>query len=269
MILVETKDNKYHTVEPTIFPDGTSQVWKLPENITGVIKYESDFPIDEAEMFQLMQAVQLVSKLCGSAIIVIPFLPYSRQDKEISNDSTFALTTFMTCLKACGASAIYTHDLHGMDTTNSLGMQLNSSCVPLDLLTKLKTDFVCYPDKGASSRYKYISFNKDKTIVLDKDRDQLTGEILGLKYCEETHEKLDIKGKNVTIVDDICDGGRTFIEAAKLLKQKNPAKITLYVSHGIFSKGTKVLYDAGIDEIYTHKGKKENDYQSISTNRCL
>ena len=43
------------------------------------------------------------------------------------------------------------------------------------------------------------------------------------------------------IVDDTCDGGRTFIELAKVLRARNAGKIELYVTHGIFSKGLKEL----------------------------
>lgn len=63
------------------------------------------------------------------------------------------------------------------------------------------------------------------------------------------------KKQTICIVDDICDGGRTFIEAAKLLQRLEPKEIHLYVSHGIFSKGLKVLTEAGISKIFTHKGE--------------
>jgi ribose-phosphate pyrophosphokinase len=51
------------------------------------------------------------------------------------------------------------------------------------------------------------------------------------------------------VVDDICDGGATFIELAKHLS--NPASLTLCVTHGIFSKGVERLFDAGYTKIIT------------------
>ena len=45
-------------------------------------------------------------------------------------------------------------------------------------------------------------------------------------------------------MDDICDGGRTFIELAKALKVDGPRSVWLYVTHGIFSQGFGVF--AGI-----------------------
>jgi ribose-phosphate pyrophosphokinase len=50
--------------------------------------------------------------------------------------------------------------------------------------------------------------------------------------------------KEIVIIDDICDGGRTFIEIAKILKEeKKDIKISLIVTHGIFSAGLKELYE--------------------------
>jgi hypothetical protein len=44
----------------------------------------------------------------------------------------------------------------------------------------------------------------------------------------------------------------TFIKVAQLLNsQYPPAQIDLAVSHGLFSKGKQVLFDAGISNIYT------------------
>jgi phosphoribosylpyrophosphate synthetase len=55
------------------------------------------------------------------------------------------------------------------------------------------------------------------------------------------------------ILDDICDGGATFLAVVEALKKRVGLPIMefhLFVSHGIFSKGRKVLEEQGI-QIYT------------------
>ena len=51
--------------------------------------------------------------------------------------------------------------------------------------------------------------------------------------------------KDMIIIDDICDGGATFINIAKELRKPGymykDNKIYLIVTHGIFSKGTTKL----------------------------
>ncbi|MEL6720431.1 MAG: phosphoribosyltransferase family protein [Bacteroidota bacterium] len=51
----------------------------------------------------------------------------------------------------------------------------------------------------------------------------------------------DLNAKNCLIVDDICDGGRTFIGLAEALKHKGANRLYLAVSHGIFSYGFEEL----------------------------
>ena len=104
------------------------------------------------------------------------------------------------------------------------------------------------PDAGANKKTSEIAkyFNHREFIRADKLRNLETGEIL-----ETIVYKDDLTGKTVFIADDICDGGRTFIELAKSLKSKGADKVILYVTHGIFSKGTETILNSGIDEIYT------------------
>jgi ribose-phosphate pyrophosphokinase len=97
------------------------------------------------------------------------------------------------------------------------------------------------PDTGASKKiYKLaeqIGYKGD-VITCSKDRDT-DGKL--------TKTVVPIDGKNlekdVIIIDDICDGGATFINIAKVLKsyKEFKGKIYLIVTHGIFSKGLEEL----------------------------
>lgn len=62
-----------------------------------------------------------------------------------------------------------------------------------------------------------------------------------------------VKGKveeTCIILDDLCDGGATFIHLAKALRSRGAKKVYLCVTHGIFSKGFEVFRGL-IDGIYT------------------
>ena len=91
------------------------------------------------------------------------------------------------------------------------------------------------PDAGALKKIYDIAafnYNIEDVIVASKHRDIKTGKILS------TNVPLEDKHANKTFVifDDICDGGRTFIEIAKVIKEKYPDNnIFLFVTHGIFS----------------------------------
>ena len=105
------------------------------------------------------------------------------------------------------------------------------------------------PDAGAYKKIFDIAqtFEIDKVITATKVRDIKTGQILHTEIPTlDQHNKL-----RYVIVDDICDGGRTFIELAKAIKGSRPsAEIYLVVTHGIFSAGLKSLNEY-FTKIYT------------------
>ena len=69
------------------------------------------------------------------------------------------------------------------------------------------------------------------------------------KRCTETgaitetelDETINYKGKTILIVDDICDGGATFVQLASKLKEQGAESVSLFVTHMIASKGLQAL----------------------------
>jgi ribose-phosphate pyrophosphokinase len=224
-------------INVTMFPDKTSQVWKLPQKFIDEQYKEVRWDFEhEGELIQVCQLALLLRNPC----LYMPYLPYGRQDKMVSNDATFARIIFLNIIFGSNFSRFKTFDIH---STNAGILNIEPYDVLKDVVKHFTPESICFPDKGAYDRYKPLHFLDN--IVLDKDRDQATGEILGLK-----HAAGDVDVRDVLIVDDLCDGGRTFIEAAKLLRSFGVKRIGLYVSHGLFSKGLECLYEH-IDTIYT------------------
>ncbi len=73
--------------------------------------------------------------------------------------------------------------------------------------------------------------------------------------------------QKVLICDDLADGGATFIRIMDMLRPLSK-EVTLYVTHGIFSKGLKVLKDSGINRIFTQYGEA-SEVQNQLTYRTL
>lgn len=59
-----------------------------------------------------------------------------------------------------------------------------------------------------------------------------------------------IKGNDCLIVDDICDGGRTFAPIIKDLKERGAKSVSLCVTHAILPYGLDALTDAGLDSFF-------------------
>lgn len=126
--------------------------------------------------------------------------------------------------------------------------------------TKPIEDFILVsPDAGASKKIYKVAEQigyKGDIITCSKDRDN-NGKLTKTVFPFETHK---YNGEDFIIIDDICDGGQTFINIARKIKDCfdirsanqniKPGKIYLIVTHGIFSKGFEELYQY-FDGIYT------------------
>jgi ribose-phosphate pyrophosphokinase len=111
------------------------------------------------------------------------------------------------------------------------------------------------PDAGAYKKIFDVAkkFGINRIITANKVRDMKTGNIFRTEIpVLDQHEDL-----KYVIIDDICDGGRTFVELAKAIKEGRPStKIYLVVTHGIFSAGYAQLGEY-FERIYTTNSYKE------------
>lgn len=240
----------------TIFPDNTSQVWKVPIINSTPKEFYIEWEFShEGELFHLAQLVRLIrqARVPVPMYLHMPYLPYGRQDKEVSNESTFALRVFGRILEDMGFDKITTLDAHSDLLQKIIPLRfenIHPSRQISEALRAVCATGIAFPDKGACDRY----FGKDHTIgheliIGHKVRNQLTG------YIDQYDIEGNPKDRNILIIDDICDGGMTFILLTKDLLRAGAKSVNLYVSHGIFSKGTQVLRDAGIKRIFTYKGE--------------
>jgi ribose-phosphate pyrophosphokinase len=222
-------------ITPTIFPDGTSQVWKLPSKLLDAYEVRIVWEFEsEREIIDLLSLRRLLYS--HPMTLHMPYLPYARQDKKVSNKSTFNLEVLADLLNSMRFSEVTSLDIHSKRAARLIKNFRNVS--PLKYYykvhDKVRPDLIVYPDLGASKRYKLLL----PSILLNKQRNPLTGELF-ISPIEAP--QLGVC-KTVMIVDDICDGGATFLAAARALRIAQPnLDIHLFVTHGIFSKGLEIF----------------------------
>lgn len=240
----------------TIFPDNTSQVWKLNEKDFDENTYVDWEFSHEGEIMHLAQLKYLLDNYsCGRVHLHIKYLPYARQDKPVSNITTFALTPFLDIVNSLKFYSITVLDTHNYKSLKKI--ENASNVFPSDAIlntfrnlgsTVLENSILrCFPDSGAYLRYKELGGLN--CIIGRKQRDQLTGQILDIQLDGDCHLK------KVLIIDDICDGGGTFTKVATELYKRGATDVYLYTTHGIYSKGLKPLQQAGIKRIFNYDGE--------------
>lgn len=191
--------------------------------------------------------------------LILPYIPYARQDRVCDKGESFSLNVFTDILNSLNFKSVTVFDPHS-DVAPAL---INNVRVisQFDIFDK-NTDLISYvmknigvfvsPDAGANKKTAKLAgyFGHQEFVRADKLRDLTNGQIKEtVVYCD------DLDGRNVMMVDDIADGGATFCFLAKELKKKNAGKIILFVTHGIFSKGFECFED--IDEIITTNSFQE------------
>jgi ribose-phosphate pyrophosphokinase len=236
-------------VNTTLFPDNTSQVWKVDipraTNLTVEWKYSN-----EGEFMQLAQLKALLDVYDRRVNLYLPYLPYGRQDKEVCNNATFGLTTFAHHLNELNFANVKIRDPHSGLALNLIKRSTAAyPTIAVNAAYKTCTSsIVCYPDNGAFVKYTELYPFAD-CFAVDKVRDPLTGHIKSISVPDVCRDR------NVLIVDDICDGGATFQGIAQELLRQQAGHIDLFVTHGIFSKGVRHLFSSGIRRIFTADGE--------------
>lgn len=169
-------------------------------------------------------------------VVLLPYMPGARADRGVP----FGLEVYAGFLKGLSLGQIILFDPHSPATLTELQNSFMDITV-LDSDAILQNNFrdfsqtydgVIAPDKGAVERATTFSNAISCPVyTVDKTRDFETGKLTGFKVPE-----IDKSGRYL-IVDDICDGGGTFIGIAEELDLPH-GHLDLFVSHGVFSKGT-------------------------------
>ena len=133
------------------------------------------------------------------------------------------------------------------------------------------------PDAGALKKVFHVaeSMNyRNEVIIASKHRNLETGKI---DYTSVPMSVNDAD-KDIFIIDDICDGGRTFIEVAKAVDQvrnlsssvhpEHHGKNYLIITHGIFSAGFEDLGEY-FDGIYCTNSVKDIPEDSVGTSKSM
>lgn len=173
--------------------------------------------------------------------LIIPYFPAARQDRLMVTGEPLSVKVYADIINALKFKKVVVFDPHSEVTPaliNNCEVVTNHTFIGKTIQAVGSDVFLISPDGGALKKIYKVSeyLGGIEVIECSKSRDVKTGKLTGFKIYTD-----DLHGKNCLIVDDICDGGGTFIGLAEELKRKNSGKLYLAVSHGIFSKGFEEL----------------------------
>ncbi|AQP99172.1 ribose-phosphate pyrophosphokinase [Pseudoalteromonas aliena] len=255
------------------FSGGEEHVRFNAANFSDSIKIEIfERLTNSSKMVRLMIAVDALKRLTNDSTpieLVIPYFPYARQDRVCVEGEALGAAVMANFINSLNFSKVTIWDAHSDVSPALINKVINVEQISLlerfeELSQRLLQGELTLisPDAGASKKTIKISekFNGvPEVIQAQKVRNLKTGEIIKTEIIG------DVKGKSVLIADDICDGGRTFIELAKVLKSNGAVEVSLFITHGIFSKGLDV-FEGLIERIYTTDSfKPANEFKNSNT----
>ena len=194
--------------------------------------------------------------------LFIPYFPAARQDRVMIPGEPLSVKVYADIINAMQLEKVTVFDAHSEVTPALLN---NCEVIPnhkfIEKVIKNIGNEVklISPDGGALKKiYKVSEFLGGIEVVeCSKSRNVKTGKLTGFKVYAD-----DLKGTSCLIVDDICDGGGTFLGLGDELKNKNAGDLYLAISHGIFNKGFDEL-NGKFKKIFTTDSFKEIENENV------
>ncbi|MBY5091839.1 ribose-phosphate diphosphokinase [Citrobacter freundii] len=257
--LTLTLDDQTYAVASGVFPDGA--VWlKVTDALPTFARLMHIRATAMRDMNDFMLLAQLVEAVRHQTDVLVshldlPWLPWARQDRHMVSGDSFALKVFASQLNTLKFDKVNVLDPHSDAAAAAID---NFVAIPqevclmqsasLSRLFQQNALMLVAPDAGSLKKIDAVAraAGVEQYVILSKKRDVASGSLTGFALLAG-----DVRGRDLLIVDDLCDAGGTFIGSAQVLRDAGARSVSLYVTHGIFSKGVDHLFANGIDAIYT------------------
>lgn len=188
---------------------------------------------------------------CAQLALELGYVPYARQDRVCNAGEALSIKVFANQINALKYNFVEIIDPHSLVTP-----ALIDNCSVIDQFevfgrAKNFADYTLVaPDLGALKKVEdfAIKTGAKGVVAFHKIREMSTGKIIRMqKVLGEIKQN-----EKYLVLDDICDGGKTFVEVAKFFRDwgADYRRLELMISHGIFSKGLDSLLES-YDHIYT------------------
>lgn len=251
-------------VVKSYFPDGTADIkidneWVLMDN-TIRWNYEN---MGELFIIQCINNIIRQFTRVSTISLIIPYVPYAREDKKCIVDSplgnTNPLKFLIKTINSMFFDFVYIKNPHSMalkEINNCKEMNYASDIE--DIINKHKIDMLFLPDEGCFKKIQeYLLFGLK--IGYGQKRRNAQNNIINYKVIG------DFDKQKILIIDDICSKGGTFYEAATLLKTHGASEIYLYVTHceNNILNGELVKSTSPIKKIYTTDSIFTKEHEKI------
>jgi len=221
-------------IERKRFPDGEMYI-----RIMGDFKGEDVVAVgntrDDSEIIEFLLMINAAKENGAARVIaVVPYFGYARQHMVYRSGEPVSSKVMLSSIENFCDSIIVV-EIHDLATAKfSRRGLINVKIVkPLvEYYKDKKIDYIVSPDDGGLERAKELAdLLKTKSFNIDKKR-------IDSRTVTMTVPDIDVKGKNIVLLDDMISTGGTIIKATDLLKKRGADKVYVSAIHGIFANGS-------------------------------
>jgi len=241
----------YIEAQTKIFPDGESKITfsSIPKKSI-ILVVQSTYPPVDTNLLQTLAIISQARKASSKIYAIIPYMGYARQDRQFLSGEVVTMSIVAKMLQAVGAKKVIVVDIHSKTALNHFKIPtVNVSAIP-ELAKyfkklKIKKPLVVSPDTGGSSRAKkFASLLNTDFITLKKSRNRNTGKV------QIQSSKVDVRGRDLIVIDDIISTGGSIIKATQFLKKQKCKRVFVACTHGLFvGDAERKIKKAGVSKI--------------------
>jgi ribose-phosphate pyrophosphokinase len=184
------------------------------------------------ELLMLIDAAKRAS--AHKVVAVIPYFGLARQDRKDKPRVPISSKMVANILTAAGADRVMTMDLHAPQIQGFFDIpvdHLDSTVIFIPYIQSLPKEnlLLAAPDVGATKRVReFAKYMGVEMVICDKARKR-SNEIASMTVIG------DVKGKDVVLIDDICDTANTLCKAAALIKKQGAKSVRAVCTHPVLS----------------------------------
>ena len=249
---------KFVKVDNRVFPDGEIAPRIIVEsaddikdkNVVAVFQKGVEEPVNNYVLRSFLTLSTLKRYGAQRLIAVFPYFAYARQDNEFRLGEPVSCGIVAKIFEDVGVSDFLTitshvHRITGIDKwfPNIKAYDISGVTTLAEYVrdnVKSPQEFVVFAPDGEGLTWATEMANiigSGQASALEKERDVNTGEIK-----QKLLSDVDVKGKNILIVDDIVSTGKTIAQAANMLrKEKGAKKVAFAYVHPVHSPGAVEL----------------------------
>lgn len=217
------------------FSDGEFQP-SFEETVRGqdVFIVQSTIPPSD-NLFELLLMIDAAKRASARKIIaVIPYLGFARQDRKDKPRVAIGAKLVANMLEAAGVNRVITMDLHADQIQGFFEVPVDhlfASTIFFPEIKKLDNGnlIMAAPDAGGTKRANSYAKKLDIGLAICHKHRKRPNEIAEMTVIG------DVEGKDVILVDDMCDTAGTLTTAANLFMEKGAKSVRAFCTHAVLS----------------------------------